>query len=144
MARGGTSRAALAWTVIASRNSNHHCGADEGDGGDGGRCSDRDGERAPLPPDGEPEQPDPGRHLRQQHERPGGRAADAEHDRQGDEEVDVAEVELGEGRREEQQQGGPAAGEYEEDDGFRPVQRPATIGHGMRWSTAETWASGGG
>ena len=54
----------------------------------------RNGEVAPLAPDGEPEQPDARRDLGQQHDRPRGRVAEAERDGDGQQQMDVAVVEV--------------------------------------------------
>ena len=89
---------------------------DERDGNDGPGHPERDPQRPPLSPDGEPEQADPRRHLREQDEPPRPRIAEPEGDRGRDPQVDVAVVELERDRRERQQPDDPDAAPAEPDD----------------------------
>ena len=64
-----------------------------------GRHAEGDPEVPPLPSDREPDEADAGCHLRQEDERPRRRVAEAKDDRGGEEQVDVAVVELHGNRR---------------------------------------------
>jgi hypothetical protein len=102
-------------------------GEDGRDGDDGEGCPEGDAELAPLPPDGEPEEPDPRSHLGEEDEGPGGRPAEAGDDGGRQEEVDVAGIELGRDRLGEEEGEGERPGE-----GGQRLPWPPRTGAGKR------------
>ncbi len=82
-------------------------------------------QRAPFPPNGEPDEADPRRDLREQDERPRSRVPKAEIDRRGEQEVDVAHLELDHGHGQEQGDRQPVARDRHERAGSDQDPRDA-------------------